>query len=55
MATDEELGALDAGRRMTFRAELQKRQGDHSPLTDDEASPIVAESMQAIGLTDPRQ
>jgi tetratricopeptide (TPR) repeat protein len=54
MTTDEELGALDAGRRMTFRAELHRRQGDDSPLTDDQASPIVAESMQAIGLTDPR-
>jgi tetratricopeptide (TPR) repeat protein len=54
MTTDEELGALDAGRRVKFRAELQKRQGDLSPLTDDQASPIVAEAMQAIGLTDPR-
>jgi tetratricopeptide (TPR) repeat protein len=54
MATDEELGALDADRRMTFRAELQKRQGDHSPLTDDQASPIVGDAMHALGLIDPR-
>ena len=53
MATDEELDALDAGRRMTFRAELQKRKGDDSSLTDNLASAIVEEAMQALGLTDP--
>jgi tetratricopeptide (TPR) repeat protein len=53
MATDEELGALDASRRMLFRAEIQKRQSDHSSLTNDQASPIVEDVMQALGLTDP--
>jgi tetratricopeptide (TPR) repeat protein len=54
MATDEELGGLDVSRRMTFRDELQKRHGDPSPLTDDQASRIVGEAMQALGLTDRR-
>ncbi len=54
MTTDEELGALDVGRRMAFRADLQKRHGGHSPLTDDQADPIVEDAMLALGLTDPR-
>jgi tetratricopeptide (TPR) repeat protein len=54
MATDEELDGLDVSRRMTFRDELQKRHSDPSPLTEDQASRIVGEAMQALGLTDPR-
>jgi len=54
MTTDEELGALDSGRRMAFRAELQKRLGDSSPVTDDQADLIVADTMLALGLTSPK-
>ena len=53
MTTDEELGALDVGLRMAFRADLQKRHGDQSPLSDDQADPIVEGAMLALGLTDP--
>ncbi len=53
MTTDEELGALDVGRRMAFRADIQKRHTDHSPLTDDQAGAIVEDAMLALGLTDP--
>lgn len=53
MTTDEELGALDAGRRMAFRAELQKRHDGNSPVNDDQADPIVAAAMLVLGLTNP--
>jgi hypothetical protein len=53
MTTDEELGALDAGRRMAFRAELQKQNDDDSPITNDQAGPIVEGAMLMLGLTNP--
>ncbi len=53
MTTDEELDALDADRRMVFRAELQKRRDGDSPVNDDQADPIVAAAMLVLGLTNP--
>jgi len=54
MTRDEELGALDAGRRAAFRAELQKRFPDSGHLTADFADLIVADSMLALGLPSPK-
>jgi tetratricopeptide (TPR) repeat protein len=54
MTADEELSALDADRRMSFRAELQKRHDDHSPATDEQAGPIVEDAMLVLGLTKSR-
>jgi len=53
MTTDEELGALDADRRMTFRAELQKRHDGHGSVNDAQADPIVEDAMLMLGLTNP--
>jgi len=51
MTTDEELGALDAERRMAFRTELQKRRDGNSPVSDDQADPIVEDAMLMLGFT----
>lgn len=53
MTTDEELGALDADQRMAFRAELQKRHDGDSPVTNDQADPIVEGAMLVLGLAKP--
>jgi hypothetical protein len=53
MTKDEELAALDEGRRLELRTELQKRHDGHSPLTDDEASPIVLGALEVLGLANP--
>jgi tetratricopeptide (TPR) repeat protein len=53
MPADEELGALDADQRMAFRAELQKRHDGGRPVNGDQAGPIVAAAMLALGLTNP--
>jgi hypothetical protein len=53
MTTDEELAALDAGRRAEFRAELTKRRDGRSPLTDHQAGPIVVGALEVLGLTNP--
>jgi len=53
MMTDEELGALDARRRVALSVELKKRHGGRSPLTDHQADPIVEAAMGALGLTSP--
>ena len=53
MMTDEELGALDARRRVALSVELKKRHGGRNPLTDHQADPIVEAAMGALGLTSP--
>jgi tetratricopeptide (TPR) repeat protein len=54
MTDDEELAALDAGRRVEFRTELQKRHDGHSSLTDDQAGLIVVGTLEVLGLRNPR-
>ena len=53
MTDDEELAALDAGRRAEFRTEIQKRSDGHSPLTDDQAALIVVGALEVLGLRKP--
>ena len=53
MTTDEELDALNADRRMAFRAELQKRRDSDGPIANDQAGPIVEDAMLMLGLTNP--
>lgn len=53
MTNDEELAALDAGRRVEFRAELQKRQDGQGPLGDDGADTLVVGALEVLGLGEP--
>jgi tetratricopeptide (TPR) repeat protein len=53
MTDDEELAALDAGRRVEFRTEIQKRSDGQSPLTEDQAALIVAGALEVLGLSSP--
>jgi hypothetical protein len=53
MTTDEELGALDADRRMAFRAELEQRHDGYGSVNNNQADPIVEDAMLMLGLTNP--
>ncbi len=53
MTDDEELAALDAGLRVEFRTELQKRHDGRGSLTAGAAGLIVVGALEVLGLRNP--